>query len=259
METENTFTIEGITIEDMLNRIFTKQNVKMRRKDIVSFYCCLAGFDWDDTPEEIRRTYEPYKQIQEKVDAVLKEDRGSNNPYLRYSSPFYSKAKRKGMIINPLQPADSNYIGKAGECMVMGELLFRGYNVNNMMVDEGIDLVASKDNVFFYIQVKTTFINQQNRFYFKITQDRFAAFVGTQIRYILVARCTVNNEVKTIFFKFTNDDIQRLMHCNVIPVPADSSNVMSLKIEYDSRTGKSYMYDSKFREDVSYYMNNFDL
>lgn len=256
METGNTFAIENITIEDMLNRIFTKQNVKMKRKDIVSFYFTLAGIDLFGSSEETGLTY---KQIQEKVDAVLKEDRGSNNPYLRYSSPFYSKAKRKGMIINPLQPADSNYIGKAGECMVMGELLFRGYNVNNMMVDEGIDLVASKDNVFFYIQVKTTFINQQNRFYFKITQDRFAAFVGTQIRYILVARCTVNNEVKTIFFKFTNDDIQRLMHCNVIPVPADSSNVMSLKIEYDSRTGKSYMYDSKFREDVSYYMNNFDL
>ena len=256
MDAKDKFSVEDITIEDMLNSIFTKYNIKKKRKDIVLFYLSRIGVDLFGDVDNAGITE---KQIQEKVDSVLKEDKNSPDPFLHYSSPYYSKERRKGNTINPIQAIDSNYTGKAGECIVMGELLFRGYNVNNMMVDEGIDLVASKDNIFFYIQVKTKFIDQQNRFYFQIKQDRFAAFIGTQMRYILVARCSINNEIKTIFFKFTNDDIQRLTHDGVIPLPAESSTVLSLKIEYDPRTGKPYMYDGKIRQDVSFYMNNFNL
>lgn len=256
MDTKENFSIDDITVEDMLNSIFTKYNIKKKRKDIVSFYLSKVGIDLFGNVEGAEVTE---KQIQEKVDSVLKEDKNSTDPYLHYSSPYYSKEKRKSGPINPIPTADSNYTGKAGECIVMGELLFRGYNVNNMMVDEGIDLVASKNNIFFYIQVKTKFIDKQNRFYFQIKQDRFAAFVGTQMRYILVARCSINKEIKTIFFKFTNDDIQRLIHEGVIPLPAEGSTVLSIKIEYDPRTGKPYMYDGKARQDVSFYMNNFDL
>lgn len=46
---------------------------------------------------------------------------------------------------------------------------------------------------------------------------------------------------------------------NVIPEPASETSNLSLKIEYDTRTGKAYMYDGKYREDVSFYMNNFKL
>ena len=142
---------------------------------------------------------------------------------------------------------------------MMGELLFRGYNVNNMMVDEGIDLVASKNNVFYYIQVKTKNVVEQNRFYFQIKQDRFDTFVGTQIRYILVARCSLSNEDRNIFFMFTNGDIQRLMYNGVIPQPNGDGKNLSIKIEFDQRTGKAYMYDGKVRDDVSFNMNNFNL
>lgn len=141
----------------------------------------------------------------------------------------------------------------------MGELLFRGYNVNNMMVDEGIDLVASKNNVFFYIQVKTKNVEEKNRFYFQIKQDRFDSFVGTQIRYILVARCFFKGEERNLFFTFTNNDIQRFMFHGFIPQPAEGSNNLSIKIEFDQRTGKAYIYDGKGRQDVSFNMNNFNL
>ncbi len=252
-------TIEEITIEDMLEHIFTTSTAKRKRKDIVSFYCQKYGVGLFGTAEQ-NGDFVNETDIAKRVDSVLKEDKNSIDPYLKYSNPYYSKAKSKaGPIGNPGSPIDTNYIGKAGECVVMGELLFRGYNVNNMMVDEGIDLVASKNNVFYYIQVKTKNVVEQNRFYFQIKQDRFDTFVGTQIRYILVARCSLSNEDRNIFFMFTNGDIQRLMYNGVIPQPNGDGKNLSIKIEFDQRTGKAYMYDGKVRDDVSFNMNNFNL
>lgn len=112
---------------------------------------------------------------------------------------------------------------------------------------------------FFYIQVKTKTVQEQNRFYFQIRQERFDSFLGTQIRYILVARCSKKGEEHTEFFTFTNNDIQRFLYNGVIPQPAPGSPCLSLKIEYDPRIGKAYLYDGKFREDVSFFMNNFNL
>lgn len=251
--------LEEITIENMVESIFINYSVKKKLKDIVTFYVQkfnvgLFGCDTENgcliTEDDIRKT----------VLQILKKDKNSIDPYLKFSNSYYYKARRKSKPINPTTPTiDSNYMGKGGECVVMGELLFRGYNVNNMMVDEGIDLVASKNNVFYYIQVKTKNVEQQNRFYFQIKQDRFDTFVGTQIRYILVARCSFNEEERNIFFTFTNNDIQRFMYKGLIPEPSEGSKNLSIKIEYDQRTGKAFMYDNKVREDISFNMNNFNL
>lgn len=248
--------LEGITIEHIVQNIFPTYSIKKRKKEIVDFYATFFSIDL------FNKFNGSFSQddIRKKIDAVLKDDKNSQDPYLRSSNSYYYKAKRKSKPINPSIPViDSNYMGKGGECAVMGELLFHGYNVNNMMVDEGIDLVASRNNVFFYIQVKTKNVEQQNRFYFQIKQDRFDTFVGTQIRYILVARCLFNDEERNIFFTFTNNDIQRFLYKGLIPQPAESSNNLSIKIEFDQRTGKAYMYDCKNREDVSFNMNNFNL
>ena len=249
-------TLDELNISNLLEDIFINYSVKKKRKEIVSFYCEKYGIglfgdqiDPDITEESIGK----------KIDALLREDKQSTDPYLVYSNTYYRKAKRESVPINPSMLPDSNYLGKAGECLVMGELLFRGYNVNNMMVDEGIDLVACKDNVFYYIQVKTKTVQEQNKFYFQIKQERFDSFLGTQIRYILVARCSRHGEEKTIFFTFTNNDIQRFLYNSVIPQPAQGSSFLSLKIDYDTRTGKAFMYDGKYREDVSFFMNNFKL
>lgn len=252
MEMQENFLIENITIEDIVNDIFTNYSIKKKRKDIVAFYTSKLQLDLFQSESVI-------EGITKTIDKILREDKNSSDPYLRYSNSYYYKTRKKSKSINPVIIADSNYVGKGGECAVMSELLFRGYNVNNMIVDEGIDLVASKNNVFFYIQVKTKNVVEQNRFYFQIKQDRFDTFIGTQIRYILVARCTFNKEERNIFFTFTNDDILRFKYNRVIPEPTGESNSLSLKIEYDVRTGKAYLYDGKEREDVSFNMNKFNL
>ncbi|MDE6415888.1 MAG: hypothetical protein K2K68_02525 [Duncaniella sp.] len=250
---------DSLSINDFVEDIFTNSQVKKKRKDIVLFY--KAKFItslFDET--EGNNIVISEDEIARKIDSILKADKNSPDPYLSYSSPYYKRARRKGTTINPSTLPDSNYMGKGGECVVMGELLFRGYNVNNMMVDEGIDLVACKNNVFYYIQVKTTNVSQQNKFYFKVKQDRYDAFIGTQMRYLLVARCSFNGGLdRTIFFKFTNDDIERLRFNSVIPMPTEGSNILSIKIEYDERTNKAYVYDGKYRDDITYAMNNFRL
>ncbi len=249
-------TIEDITIQSLMDDIFVSTKVSKRRKDIVAFYSKMQTDLFNVTPDG---HFVSEEAIGKHIDMILKEDRQRSVPLLQLKGGFYSKARAKGRIIDPSTLPDSNYLGKGGECMVMGELLFRGYNVNNMMVDEGIDLVACKDNVFFYVQVKTKSVQEQNRFYFQIKQERFDSFLGTQIRYILVARCSRRGEENTVFFTFTNNDIQRFLYNGVIPQPASGSNNLSLKIEYDTRVGRSFLYDGKNREDVTFFMNNFNL
>ncbi len=49
----------------------------------------------------------------------------------------------------------TQYTGKAGEAAVISEMLFYGFNASAMTVDDGIDVVASKNNKYYHIQVKT--------------------------------------------------------------------------------------------------------
>lgn len=48
-----------------------------------------------------------------------------------------------------------SFLGQAGEYLTAGKLLLNGFNVFHGAIDDGIDIVASKDNKFFKIQVKT--------------------------------------------------------------------------------------------------------
>lgn len=267
METKN---LEDITIQDMVDRVFVNTKVSKTRKELVDFYVQEMGVGLFGTDGENPVTAEA---VGKRVDFVLSEDRKSECPYLTYKKRAYSKRtfSKTGPIKpvkdgndgeNPTTPPpspDSNYIGKGGECLVMGELLFKGYNVNNMMVDEGIDIVASKENVFYYIQVKTINVTEANKFLFQVKWERYNNFIGTQMRYILVARCLISGQQRTVFFMFTNGDINRLLFDRCIPQPQNKQSYLSIKIEYDNRTGKAYMYDGRFRTDVSFNMNNFEL
>ncbi len=163
----------------------------------------------------------------------------------------------------PIVPEDENpkpqpqnlFTGKAGECAVMAELLFRGYNVNNMLVDDGVDIVASKNNMFYYLQVKTTTIDDKKRIHATIRQKKFNDYIGLQIRYVIVARCLLNKIETNIYFIFSNSDIQRLIFGKCINANQDRINI---KIEIDPKDGRPYIYDEK-KVDVEFFMNRFEL
>lgn len=88
----------------------------------------------------------------------------------------------------PLPPTDPAYLGKGGEHAVMAELLFRGFNASLMAVDQGIDVVASKDNEYFHIQVKTSSLGANGKYAFSIKKRSFDANDGAKTFYIFVMR-----------------------------------------------------------------------
>lgn len=252
--------IESITIENMLANIFTTTTIKKKRKEIVDFYRQHLVTDlFSTSPDSITE-----EQIAKRVDVILKDDQKSQTPYLAKGKDgkYYKSRNRGRNIVGPKQTdkIDSNYVGKAGECAVMSELLFNGYNVNNMMVDEGIDIVASKGNVFYYIQVKTRYVDETNRVNFQIKEGNHERYNGTQMRYVLVARAKIGNDIRNIFFVFDIKLIDKFRFNGIIG-ESDANNI-SINIEYDTHSGRAFIYNgknNKKRDDVTYYMNNFNL
>lgn len=99
----------------------------------------------------------------------------------------------------PPEPVSSNFLGKAGEHAVMAELLHRGFNASLMAVDEGIDLVASRNNEYFHIQVKTSALGANGKYSFFIKNNAFLANNGGKTYYIFVMRSTENRNIFAVF------------------------------------------------------------
>lgn len=99
MNTEEKFTLEDICIDDMLKNIFTSSAIKKKRKDIVSFYMQRLGFDLFGNTE-IDESFLTEENVRKKVEAVLKEDKASEDPYLKYSNSLYQKKRNKATDYN---------------------------------------------------------------------------------------------------------------------------------------------------------------
>lgn len=123
-----------------------------------------------------------------------------------------------------------------------------------MAVDEGIDIYATKNNFIYFVQVKTTFLNQNKTAYFTIKRSAFKRTEPSQVRYILVVRCG-NGEMR--YFSFNNKDIERFMSTKLINGENDTDS-LSISIRYED-DNKPYIYRDSKSEDVSFYQNNFDL
>lgn len=107
------------------------------------------------------------------------------------------KLDKTGTVVSQVVPpenADKAFVGKAGEFAVMSELLFWGYNASVMTVDSGIDVVASKSNKYFHIQVKTAVEHGDGRFQFTIKNSSFTAHHGSEMFYVFVLRRGLENE-----------------------------------------------------------------
>lgn len=85
------------------------------------------------------------------------------------------------------QAPGTNFFGKAGEYAVFSELLFRGYDASMMTVDDGVDVIALKDNRFFFLQIKTS-KDTNGMFVYNIKKSAFDANLNGGTFYILAAR-----------------------------------------------------------------------
>lgn len=168
---------------------------------------------------------------------------------------FYRlKAKKikpdDNLIIAEQPKLNSIYTGKAGEHAVLSELLFFGFNASYMAVDDGIDVVATKDNKYFHIQVKTSNKSTNGIFSFTLNQKSYDAKDASSTFYILVMRDFYDGSYKNNYIIFPNNEIRRLVENTIVK----RSEKMSLRVEKD-RFGK-YMFNNL--ENISWSINRFD-
>ncbi|MGM9864054.1 MAG: hypothetical protein ACI305_07330 [Lepagella sp.] len=234
---------KDINIE-LIVSLFKSFSDKKRAKEIKNMVCAMLY------PNDLLAI----PKVEEAVDHILLEDKKlAEESWLTYSRGFYSKRKNKrGPGGQPLQL--SEYTGRGGECAVMSELLFNNYNVNRMMIDEGVDLVAVKDNIYYYIQVKTVAV-KDGRINAQINIENFDKFIGNQMRYVIVARCKDKNGQKNIFFTFTQQEISKAIYDHCVK---RGERTVSIKIKFHERSGEPILYDDK-ETSASWNMNRFEL
>ncbi len=58
-------------------------------------------------------------------------------------------------MIDEVSSVNRAKLGKGGEFIVAGKLLLNGFKVYLETIDDGVDLIASKSDNFYYFQVKT--------------------------------------------------------------------------------------------------------
>lgn len=241
----------GITIEQVLAVLDKTKGKKMAeikkavRADMKEEITLFDDIDID-------------KEIEKVIRIELKL--GSESQIIRTKEGKY---KRRPTMNPPKEtPAiDKVFEGAAGETAVISELLFREFNANRMMVDKGIDIVATKDNVYRYIQVKTSNVKSDGRVNWQIKQERFDAHVVNQLRYILVARYEERFKykpepiIRSMFFVLSSNDIDRGKKEGWIN---EGLECISIKVRFDTQTGPKF-YNEYKEQDAIYFLNNFNL
>jgi len=86
------------------------------------------------------------------------------------------------------QKTKNQYTGKAGEHVVLSELLFRNFNAGIVSVDDGMDIVAVKNNKLYNIQVKTANENSYDSYVFDLRISSFEKHNANNSYYIFVLR-----------------------------------------------------------------------
>ncbi|WBF66040.1 hypothetical protein LN040_09875 [Desulfovibrio subterraneus] len=131
----------------------------------------------------------------------------------------------------------------------MSELLFRGYNASIMTVDEGIDVVASKANKYFHIQVKTANSNQNGKFQFTIPASSYKSNDASTTFYILITRRFISEAWRSDDIVLQSSDIARFVATEIIK----DAKQYTLLVRYD---GNKCILNRD--ENISYHLNNFE-
>lgn len=146
---------------------------------------------------------------------------------------------------------EGGYIGKAGEHAVLSELLFRGYNAALMSVDVGVDIVATKDNETFNIQIKTRNISKKHEaFYFNLRIASFERHNAGRTFYIFILR----ENSKLDYLILPLHQVEKSIEEEFIHIVGKGK---LYRITIKKRGGKVYL--GRRENDVSYYINHWDI
>nr|DAS78656.1 MAG TPA: putative endonuclease [Caudoviricetes sp.] len=148
--------------------------------------------------------------------------------------------------VNIAPQVDSAFLGKAGELAVMSELLFWGFNASLMVVDKGIDIVASKENLYYHIQVKTAQPRSNGTFGFSINLKSFENNHSGNTYYIFLMR----ESARSVFAVIPSSHITTLRNRGLIKGTDNLSVTLSVLDK-----GKKYLLNNK--DDITTFINNF--
>lgn len=148
--------------------------------------------------------------------------------------------------INAPPSVDTAYLGKAGELGVMSELLFWGFNASLMLVDQGVDIVASKEGRYYHLQVKTSTQRADGRFAFSVKASAFTNNNNGSTFYVFVMR----RNSGAIYAIMPSTYIDTM--CKVGVVKGDAQ--LSISIAADE---KWRIFTMNGKESITHFINNF--
>jgi len=212
--------------------------------------------------EKYPNTKDDLNKLSRKISQVLSKD-VKKGKAAKFSKPknkrggfkrgiyrLKQKRKKEAVILRKQPKVTTPYTGKAGEHAVLSELLFWGFNASLMAVDDGIDVVASKDNNYFHIQVKTSNGNDQNAYTFNILLSKFQEKHASSTFYIFVLRRVKEGSYINEYLVLQSSDIKRMIDNKII----NKTEKLSLRVKIE----KINKYILNGKEDLSRCLNNFN-
>lgn len=214
-------------------------------KDLVELAEAVGSVPAGQTLEEFTRTLNGFlaRNVKSKSAQFSKVKNKSGG----YRKGFYRIRPQAPLRIEAAQPkVETAYTGAAGEFAVLSELLFRGFNASKMTVDSGIDVVASKDDKYFHIQVKTA-NESQGKYSATVKANTFQH--SSVVFYVVVLRTYTVTRYVNDYVIFSSGEIRRMISQNIL----GSGISISLRI---SRDGSRYMLNQKV--DVTHHVNDWE-
>ncbi len=145
---------------------------------------------------------------------------------------------------------ETGFTGKAGEHLVCSELLFRGYNASIMSVDSGMDIIATKNNKLFSIQVKTANANPYDTYNFDVRKVSFEKDYAGNTFYVFILKGKTHTQFLIIPL---HEMEKKVVEKAIIYV----QSYKKYRVKIDVREDKIYL--GNRNHEMHYYLNNWDV
>ena len=194
--------------------------------------------------------------------AVDIKTKGKGSDFIRTTAGYFALNKNKQKIkesdkVVAKEKAEeekvkieSTFTGKAGEHAVCSQLLFRGYNASIMSVDLGLDIVTTKKDKVFGIQVKTSNLNKFNTYVFDIRKVSFERHSSSNIYYIFV----LHGKDKTNYLILPYVEMERKIYEKAI---LSIDQYKKYRVNIKIRNNKITLGTKE--HDVSYFLDRWDI
>lgn len=145
---------------------------------------------------------------------------------------------------------EGGYTGKGGEHLVCSELLFRGFNASIMSVDVGMDIIATKENKLFSVQVKTSNVSSLNVYNFDVRKVSFERHDSGNIFYVFVLHGKEENN----FLILPYHEMEKKVSEGAILYV---KNNKKYRVVIKFREGNIYL--GNMQHQMNYYLNNWGI